>query len=94
MRSCTGRLVHACPRCWRSSLSLLGWNVFFRRLPAFAFSHTSLLRPSQSSFLPPSSQFVERHVHRVYVVESLERPRVCAVITLTDVLRLVTSLAT
>ncbi|KAL6783677.1 hypothetical protein ACKKBF_B05405 [Auxenochlorella protothecoides x Auxenochlorella symbiontica] len=40
------------------------------------------------------AKFVERHVHRVYVVESLERPRVCAVITLTDVLRLVTSLAT
>lgn len=37
------------------------------------------------------SQFVTCHVHRVYVVEAADRPRVVAVVTLTDVLRLITS---
>lgn len=42
-----------------------------------------------SSATPPSPQFVERHVHRVYVIEAADRPKVCAVITLTDILRLI-----
>ena len=34
-------------------------------------------------------QLVDEHVHRVYVVDSDDRPRVQAVITPTDVLRMV-----
>ena len=34
-------------------------------------------------------QFVDNHIHRVFVVDKDDNPRVSAVITLTDVLRLV-----
>ena len=39
----------------------------------------------------PHTQFVTFHVHRVYVIESTETPRVVAVVTLTDILRLITA---